>query len=139
MAKPHTSDMVAETCETSVFNQKISSSFVSRLCFDIRRSIYEQAVVDLGLVLHIAAADVRAGRKNPKHFKQVLLPCIAGPEDHVGFERWISWRYTHMNCIVPFRWGLGGPFIHTGIVRAACQSWKKTALKPWNLISLLLS
>lgn len=69
MAKPHTSGMVAETCETSVFNQQISSSFVSRLCFDIRRSIYEQVVVDLGLVLHIAAADVRPGRKKSKAFQ----------------------------------------------------------------------
>ncbi|KAF7946952.1 uncharacterized protein EAE97_004201 [Botrytis byssoidea] len=87
--------MAVEASESSGPDQQLSSGFLSKLCFDIRRSVYEQLVVDLGLILHIAVTDVRPGSQNPKHFKQVLLPCIAGPEGHVGLEHWGGWQSAH--------------------------------------------
>ncbi|TGO08219.1 hypothetical protein BTUL_0220g00090 [Botrytis tulipae] len=118
MARPHASNMAVEASESSGPNQQLSSGFLSKLCFDIRRSVYEQLVVDLGLILHIAVTDVRPGRQNPKHFKQVLLPCIAGPEGHVGLEHWGGWESAHTKCIDPFSRGVGGSSDQTGIVRA---------------------
>ncbi|TGO34906.1 hypothetical protein BHYA_0177g00130 [Botrytis hyacinthi] len=73
------------------------------------------------------------------HFKQVLLPCITGPEGHVDLGHWGGWESAHTKCIDSFSWGVGGTSDQTGTVRAVCQSWRKTAPKPWNLISLLLS
>ncbi|KAF7922521.1 uncharacterized protein EAE98_008047 [Botrytis deweyae] len=130
---------MVESPESSKPNQQLPGSFLSKLCFDIRRSIYEQLILDLGPILHIAVTDVRPGRQNPKHFKQVLQPCIAGPKGHVGLEHWGGWESAHTKCIESFSWGVGGSSDQTGIVRAVYQSWRKSAPKPWNLISLLLS
>ncbi|KAF7883603.1 uncharacterized protein EAF02_005523 [Botrytis sinoallii] len=130
---------MVEAPESSKPNQQLSGSFLSKLCFDIRRSIYEQLILDLGPILHIAVTDVRPGRQNPKHFKQVLQPCIAGLEGHVGLEHWGGWEPAHTKCIYSFSWGVGGSSDQAGIVRAVYQSWRKSAPKPWNLISLLLS